>query len=177
MARTRDSLRQTRPDLPRRRRAPRHHHLATPIRRHALALFEEAIESGEGHPGFLLIDSPQKNLRRGSLTQPGTEIASRDDKRAEDTPDGGDDDAIAASSSTIVDRIYVHLSTWLAEHPEAQIIMVDNEPPARAADDVVVEYSADPSNPPYGLIDDEDGRKRPRCLSRGAGMRGRKGSV
>jgi len=26
---------------------------------------------------------------------------------------------------------------------------------------VVVEYSADPDIPPYGLIDDEDGRKRP----------------
>ncbi len=34
-----------------------------------LTIFEEAVESGVGHPGFLLIDSPQKNLRRGSLTR------------------------------------------------------------------------------------------------------------
>jgi hypothetical protein len=49
----------------------------------------------------------------------------------------------------------------LGEHSEAQIILVDNEPTARAADNVVVEYSADPDIPPYGVIDDEDGRKRP----------------
>lgn len=124
-----------------------------------LTLFEEAIESGEGHPGFLLIDSPQKNLRRGSLIPPiadGPELDS-----------DSDDDAIAATSSTIVDRIYLHLSTWLGRHPEAQIIMVDNEPPARAAEDVVVEYSADPDKPPYGLIDDEDGRK-PRAATHDA---------
>lgn len=74
--------------------------------------------------------------------------------------DEGIDDEIAAHTTTIVDRIYEHLDTWLGQHPEAQIIMVDNEPPARAADNVVVEYSADPERPPYGLIDDEDGRKR-----------------
>ena len=116
-----------------------------------LTIFEEALESGEGHPGFLLIDSPQKNLRRGSVDTPGTEVDPEARK---------DDDEIAASSSTIVDRIYIHIDTWLKAHPEAQIIMVDNEPPARASEDVVVEYSADPDRPPYGLIDDEDGRKR-----------------
>jgi hypothetical protein len=115
-----------------------------------LTIFEEALEAGQGHPGFLLIDSPQKNLRRGSLPQSMVEGS-----------DEGDDDEIAARSTTIVDRIYAHLSKLLGEHPEAQIIMVDNEPPARAADDVVVEYSADRQRPPYGLIDDEDGRKRP----------------
>lgn len=116
-----------------------------------LTIFEEALESGEGHPGFLLIDSPQKNLRRGSVDTRGTEV---------DPDAANDDDEIAASSATIVDRIYIHIDTWLSEHPEAQIIMVDNEPPARASKDVVVEYSADPDRPPYGLIDDEDGRKR-----------------
>ena len=116
-----------------------------------LTIFEEALEEGSGHPGFLLIDSPQKNLRRGSRPQGVPERAH--------AHDGGDDDEIAARSTTIVDRIYNHLSTWLGDHPEAQIIMVDNEPPARAADDVVVEYSADPDRPPYGLIDNEDGRK------------------
>lgn len=124
-----------------------------------LTIFGEALEAGQGHPGFLLIDSPQKNLRRGSLPQSVVDGSNAGD-------DGGDDDEIAARSTTIVDRIYEHLKTWLSQHPEAQIIMVDNEPPARAADDVVVEYSADPEKPPYGLIDDEDGRKRP---SDGAG--------
>jgi hypothetical protein len=78
-----------------------------------------------------------------------------------DAEDEADDDEIAAQSTTIVDRIYDHLSKWLRNHPEAQIIMVDNEPPTRAAGDVVVEYSADAAKPPYGLIDDEDGRIRP----------------
>lgn len=116
-----------------------------------LSIFEEALEKGRGHPGFLLIDSPQKNLRRGAQTQGVVDHPDADE---------GDDDAIAARSTTIVDRIYDHLSALLAKHPEAQIIMVDNEPPARAVDDVVVEYSADPDKPPYGLIDDEDGRRR-----------------
>lgn len=118
-----------------------------------LTIFEEAVESGVGHPGFLLIDSPQKNLRRGSLA---TKVVASTDNNDDDA-----DDEIAEHSATIVDRIYDHIGAWLVEHPQAQIIMVDNEPPANAADDVVVEYSADPERPPYGLIDDEDGRFRP----------------
>lgn len=126
-----------------------------------LTLFEEAVETGEGHPGFLLIDSPQKNLRRGSTTQSRAEVEGQDGEQTDDDAHGDDDEAIAASSSRIVDRIYAHLSSWLGNHPEAQIIVVDNEPPARAAANVVVEYSANPEIPPYGLIDDEDGRQRP----------------
>lgn len=118
-----------------------------------LTIFEEALEEGHGHPGFLLIDSPQKNLRRGARPQGAPEGTHK--------PEGSDDDEIAAHSTTIVDRIYEHLNAWLGEHREAQIIMVDNEPPARAANHVVVEYSADPDRPPYGLIDDEDGRNTP----------------
>ncbi|GAB2619248.1 hypothetical protein [Pseudactinotalea suaedae] len=124
-----------------------------------LTVFETALEEGHGHPGFLLIDSPQKNLRRGSRPRDIVRNAGGDAGDAGDA--GGDDDAIAAQSTTIVDRIYGHLSTWLGEHPEAQIIMVDNEPPTRAAGCVVVEYSANPGSPPYGLIDDEDGRAGP----------------
>lgn len=125
-----------------------------------LAVFEEAIESGSGHPGFLLIDSPQKNLRRGAFNKPEGQAAPYDSEHPEGSPDG-DDNAIAANSSTIVDRIYSHLSTWLEEHPEAQIILVDNEPPVGVVENVVVEYSADADNPPYGLIDDEDDRESP----------------
>lgn len=118
-----------------------------------LTIFEETLEEGQGHPGFLLIDSPQKNLRRGSRPQSAANNIDGDDEAV--------DDEIAAQLTTIVDRIYDHITTWLRRHPEAQIIMVDNEPPTRVADDVIVEYSADPENPPYGLIDDEDGRARP----------------
>ena len=115
-----------------------------------LSIYEEAVENGSGHPGFLLIDSPQKNLRRGAVASVGADDSS-DDGHA-------DDAAIARNSATIVDRIYAHIEHWLARHPEGQIIVVDNEPPARAQQDVVVEFSADPDDPPYGLIDNEDGR-------------------
>lgn len=114
-----------------------------------LSLYEETVEHGTGHPGFLLIDSPQKNLRRGSARS--TQVTSEEG-------DDGVGAAIVANSERIVDRIYAHIQEWLAEHPEGQIIIVDNEPPERATEDVVVEYSADPSDPPYGLIDNEDGR-------------------
>lgn len=121
-----------------------------------LTIFEEAVEAGQGHPGFLLIDSPQKNLRRGSPRP--TDADGSNPSAVED--DEGNGDEIAARSSRIVDRIYSHIEAWLASHPEAQIIMVDNEPPAHAVNDIVVEYSADPERSPYGLIDDEDGRSQ-----------------
>ena len=39
--------------------------------------------------------------------------------------------------------------------PAAQVIIVDNRPPATADDHVVVRYSGRTDEPPYGLIDDE----------------------
>ena len=36
----------------------------------------------------------------------------------------------------------------------SQLIIVDNAPPQRARDEVVVEYSGDPTRPPYGLVED-----------------------
>ncbi|WP_432992816.1 DNA recombination protein RecN [Dactylosporangium sp. CA-233914] len=93
-----------------------------------LAMFETAWESRSSHPGFLLLDSPQKNL--GALG---------------DLEDG-----------RTIERIYRHVETWLGGRGVgAQIIVADNAPPPFAADDVIVRYSRRPDQPPYGLIDDD----------------------
>ena len=112
-----------------------------------LTIFEETIERGQGHPGFLLIDSPQKNLRPGTV--------------AAQTPPAGDEDDvsdadIAINAASIVDRVYAHITTWLAENSgRAQILMVDNEPPASVPESAIaVRYGGSTGAPPYGLIDD-----------------------
>ena len=93
-----------------------------------LAMFETAWETRSSHPGFLLLDSPQKNL--GALG---------------DLEDG-----------RTIERIYRHVEDWLAGRGVgAQIIVADNAPPATAADDVIVRYSRRADQPPYGLIDDD----------------------
>jgi hypothetical protein len=95
-----------------------------------LALFEIAWETRSSHPGFLLLDSPQKNLGQ--------------------TGDGG------LADSVTIEQIYGHLDEWLAGRGVgAQIVVADNAPPSAAADDVIVRYSRRPDQPPYGLIDDE----------------------
>lgn len=97
-----------------------------------LALFEIAWETRSSHPGFLLLDSPQKNLGQ---TGKGT--------------------ADLADSATI-DRIYRHLDEWLAgKGVGAQIVVADNTPPPAAASGIIVRFSRRPDQPPYGLIDDE----------------------
>jgi hypothetical protein len=96
-----------------------------------LAIFELAVERGAPHPGFLMIDSPQKNLAPAS----GQEV----------------DDYM---DPAIVERFYEHLLTWAARHPGAQVVLVDHEPSAAAADNVVVRYTRRADMPPYGLIDD-----------------------
>ncbi|WP_225884566.1 hypothetical protein [Streptomyces sp. fd1-xmd] len=97
-----------------------------------LAVFEVAVESSAAHPGFLMIDSPQKNLGHGG------------------TRDAAIADAIA------IDDFYRHLTSWLAEQGSgAQVIIVDNSPPRLVEDNVVVRYSRSEERPPYGLIDDE----------------------
>ncbi|MFD9285959.1 DNA recombination protein RecN [Streptomyces mirabilis] len=97
-----------------------------------LAVFEVAVETSAAHPGFLMIDSPQKNLGHG---------ATRDAVIA---------DAIA------IDDFYRHLTSWLAEQGAgAQVIIVDNSPPVLVEENVVVRYSRNEDRPPYGLIDDE----------------------
>lgn len=116
-----------------------------------LALFELAFEEGAGHPGFLMVDSPQKNLVPGAITVPTT-------------PDRGADDGgaeigllITARSRNIVENIYSHVVSWLTKHPGAQIVFVDNQPPSVADQHIVVRYSQSPDDPPYGLIENEDG--------------------
>ncbi|MFE5301683.1 DNA recombination protein RecN [Streptomyces sp. NPDC056632] len=97
-----------------------------------LAVFEIAVEAGAAHPGFLMIDSPQKNLGHGGTL-----------------------DAVIADAVAI-DDFYHHLSLWLAEHgSRAQLIVADNSPPPLVESSVVVRYSRNEDRPPYGLIEDE----------------------
>jgi hypothetical protein len=108
-----------------------------------LSLFEEAVERGDGHPGFLLIDSPQKNLR------PGTAQSSRADGTGDADPD------IRVHAASIVARVYAHITAWTEAHAgQAQVILVDNEPPQDGLGHVVVRFSGDANEPPYGLIED-----------------------
>ncbi len=97
-----------------------------------LAVFEIAVESGAAHPGFLMIDSPQKNLGHGGTL-----------------------DAVIADAVSISD-FYDHLAAWLGDRGvRAQLIVADNSPPLTVEDCVVVRYSRSEDHPPYGLIDDE----------------------
>ena len=98
-----------------------------------LAIFEIAWETGSAHPGFLMIDSPQKNLGQG-----------------------GHLDAEFADSVAVAD-FYKHLHDWLnGPGHGAQILIVDNAPPPSADDDVVVRFSRRADQPTYGLIDDDE---------------------
>ncbi len=101
-----------------------------------LTVFERAVELGQPHPGFLLIDSPQKNL-----------IAQTEGEHDEFT------------DPVIVERVWEHLLTWSrAMGSAAQLIVVDNQPPPNVDDnEIVVRYSGNRDEPPYGLIDDETG--------------------
>lgn len=100
-----------------------------------LSIFEIAWERSAAQPGFLMIDSPQKNL--------GAHVGSSPDEFA----DVG-----------IVRGIYNHIRDWLSGPGSgAQLIMVDNSPPESEAEDVVIRFSRDPLHEPYGLISDELG--------------------
>ncbi|MFF6891300.1 AAA family ATPase [Streptomyces microflavus] len=103
-----------------------------------LAIFELAYEEKRRHPGFLMIDSPQKNLAPEGLAG---------------TTEEQENSEVAAEA--IVRRIYRHLKDWLSgEGVGAQIIIIDNVPPPSVESSVVVKYSGSTSEPPYGLIDD-----------------------
>jgi hypothetical protein len=92
-----------------------------------LAIFEVAWETSSFHPGFLLIDSPQRNVIDNPL----------------------------ADAATIA-RVYRHLRSWLnGAGAGAQVIVVDNTPPAEADDHVIVRFTRRSDQPPYGLIDDQ----------------------
>ncbi|MFE9352688.1 DNA recombination protein RecN [Streptomyces olivaceoviridis] len=104
-----------------------------------LAIFELAYEEGRRHPGFLMIDSPQKNLAPEGLL--GTSDVDQENPEA--------------AAEAIVRRIYRHLTDWLSgDGAGAQIIIVDNVPPPSVEKSIVVRYSGSVSEPPYGLIDD-----------------------
>ncbi|WP_241266745.1 DNA recombination protein RecN [Streptomyces scabichelini] len=99
-----------------------------------LAVFEVAVEKGAAHPGFLMIDSPQKNLGHG-----------------------GTRDALIADAVSI-DDFYRYLRQWLQDRDDmAQVIIADNSPPDLVEEHVIVRFSRDEAHPPYGLIDDETG--------------------
>jgi hypothetical protein len=98
-----------------------------------LTLFERAVEEGLLHPGFLMIDSPEKNLSPDKV---------------------GDTDFL---DPKIVERMWTHMKRWCEHHPQAQLLIVENMPPSLVDDDVIIRFSRDPEKPPYGLIADETG--------------------
>jgi hypothetical protein len=97
-----------------------------------LSIYELAIETRAPHPGFLLIDSPQKNL-------------------APNTGQAVDE----FMDPMIVQRLYDHLELWAAEHPDAQLVLVDHEPPSSVREHEIVRFTRRADPPPYGLIDDQ----------------------
>ena len=98
-----------------------------------LAIFERSLSHGDPHPGFLMIDSPQKNLR------------PEQDRKADEF-----------QKQAIVERVWCRLlATSKSGASGGQLIIVDNRPPEQARTTIVVEYSGDPNRPPYGLIDNE----------------------
>jgi hypothetical protein len=101
-----------------------------------LSVFELAIEHGGLHPGFLMLDSIQKNLA------PHPERKGETDEYMD---------------PAIVQRMYDHIASWSEAHPQAQIIIVDHEPPQAVADREIVRYTRRADRPPYGLIEDQTG--------------------
>lgn len=100
-----------------------------------LSIYETAIELGASHPGFLMIDSPQKNL--GQRAAPG-------DSEFADAAFG--------------ERVYQHLKAWAdANVGKGQLLVIDNTPPPDVADRIALWFSRSVLQPPYGLIDDETG--------------------
>ncbi|WP_431836032.1 hypothetical protein [Cellulomonas sp. Y8] len=97
-----------------------------------LAIWELAYERGAHAPGLLVIDSPQKNLGHGVL---------------ETDPDFAD--------TRLVENFYRHVLRWLDGAGQgAQLVVIDNSPPDLVRDHVVVRYTRNATQPPYGLITD-----------------------
>jgi hypothetical protein len=97
----------------------------------ALAVWEVAFEQDALAPGLLVIDSPEKNLGH---------------KANQADPDFAD--------ARLVDNVYSHVNKWLqAEGQGAQLIFVDNTPPQGVEASVVVRFTGNPSEYPFGLID------------------------
>lgn len=95
-----------------------------------LAIWELAYERDAAAPGVLFIDSPQKNLGHAA--------------------DSGDPDF---ADTRLVENFYRHAESWLGSNGRgAQLIVIDNSPPASMSQAVVVHYTRDPAIPPYGLV-------------------------
>jgi len=100
-----------------------------------LSIFESAINIDKSHPGFVMIDTPQKNL--GTNVRVGDELF-------------GD--------TKIVEGFYQHVIDFAStNNDEIQIIIADNTPPEIAKKFIQIQFTGDPNIPPYGLIDDEFG--------------------
>jgi len=104
-----------------------------------LAIFELAIETERPHPGFLMIDSPQANLKPL-----------------------GEGDFDEFSTDEIGGRLWHHLASWSSDRGrDAQLIVVDHRPPPEVAGAKVVTFSGRVDEPPYGLITNETGGSGP----------------
>lgn len=105
-----------------------------------LAMFSLAVDTGASHPGFLMIDSPQKNIgtyKIKGMERP-VEVEYRDD--------------------AIVGGIYEAFLDVCAPRDSVppQLIVVDNAPPTWVEEYVRVRYTGVVGHYPYGLIDDEE---------------------
>lgn len=104
-----------------------------------LSIFEVAMEIGT-HPGFVIIDSPQKNIGKID-SENGSEV---------DTQEGDSD----FDDVHIVEGMYRHFIE-MSENTGRQWIIIDNSPPKIAEKFVKYRFTRSTSTPPYGLIDDE----------------------
>jgi hypothetical protein len=83
-----------------------------------------------------MIDSPQKNLK----------------------PETGDAETDEFVDAAIPRRVWEHIVSWSAGMGRtAQIVVVDNLPPDLVDEHVIVRYTGQADQPPYGLIEDETG--------------------
>lgn len=100
-----------------------------------LSIFELAIENDGAHPGFVMIDTPQKNL--------GTNVRLGDERFGD---------------QKIVEGFYQQILEFVSKNEDdIQIIIADNTPPEIAKGYIQIQFTGDPAIHPYGLIDDEFG--------------------
>lgn len=103
-----------------------------------LVIYELAIERKAPHPGFLMIDSPQQGLRPEGA--------------------GGGDEFV---HEEIGERVWERLIQSATSTPnDPQLVVVDNLPRAAGQPYKVMDYTGEPGQHPYGLIDNEEGAAR-----------------
>jgi len=98
-----------------------------------ISMFKMANQRDSKHPGFLMVDSPQKNIG----------VKAKDSEK-----DFGD--------IRIVDGIYQEMLDICSQYDNTQIIVVDNEPPEYLNNYVTIRFTGRKGNYPYGFIDDEE---------------------